>query len=37
MHLQMESMQCRMLLSDYIVDLAATQLSFVFMLTPNIG
>lgn len=29
MRLQMESMQRRMLLSDYIVDLAAMQLSFV--------
>lgn len=29
MRLQMESMQRRTLLSDYIVDLAATQLSFV--------
>lgn len=33
----MESMQCQMLFSDYIVDLAATQLSFVFMLMLNIG
>lgn len=30
-------MQCQMLLSDSIVDLAATQLSFVFMLTLNTG